>query len=98
MKSFFLLSIFLCFAWPFRALADDSALGPWPWDGHFQMTAIPQGHGGFDAAYSGQNSLQPQGELETSFTSTLFLGTRVLPGLELYADPEGYAGSGLSQT
>jgi len=68
------------------------------WSFHFQATAIPQGHGGFDSPYTGPNSLLPYGELETSVTTTFFIGRKVWDGAELYFNPEIEAGKGLSST
>jgi high affinity Mn2+ porin len=79
------------------AFAEDSS-GAFPWEGHWQMTVIPQGHGSFPAAYSGPNSLRDETEIDTSVTSTFFLGSRLLPDLEIYLDPEMNGGSGLSGT
>jgi high affinity Mn2+ porin len=65
-------------------------------DVHFQMTTVTQAHPGFDALYSGQNSLSPSAEHETTITSTLFLGARLWKGAEFYVNPELSGGSGLS--
>lgn len=65
---------------------------------HFQLTTVTQAHPAFDAAYSGQNSLVPASEHETTVTSTLYLGARLWKGAELYANPELSGGSGLSKT
>ncbi len=70
----------------------------WLWQGHWQSTSVTQAHGGFPATVSGLNSLRDQTEVDSSFTSTLFLGARVLPGLEVYADPEATLGAGFSST
>ncbi|HXS99041.1 MAG TPA: carbohydrate porin [Elusimicrobiota bacterium] len=63
---------------------------------HYQATVIDQGDARFTAPYSGPNSLRPDPESATSATSTLFLGARLRPGTEVYANPELTAGSGLS--
>jgi high affinity Mn2+ porin len=68
------------------------------WSFHVQATAVPQGHGGFDSPYRGPNSLLPYGELETSFTSTFYVGHKLWDGAELYFNPEVLAGKGLSST
>jgi high affinity Mn2+ porin len=65
---------------------------------HFQFTTVTQAHPSFDAAYSGQNSLSPDSEHETTVTATLFLGLRAWKGGELYVNPEMTGGRGLSQT
>ena len=67
-------------------------------DAHFQFTTVTQAHPSFDAAYSGQNSLSPDSEHETTVTATLFLGLRTWKGGELYVNPEMSGGKGLSQT
>lgn len=63
---------------------------------HFQQTVIDQLHPGFQAAYTGQNSLRTGYESETSLTTTLYLGMKVCKSLELYLDPEVSGGSGIS--
>jgi high affinity Mn2+ porin len=68
------------------------------WDFHVQATAIPQGHGGFDSPYSGQNSLSPAGDLETSLTTTFFIGRKLWNGAEIYLNPEILAGKGIGST
>ena len=68
------------------------------WDFHVQATAIPQGYGEFHAPYSGQNSLPPDGDLETSFTSTFFIGRKLWDGAEIYVNPEILAGKGIGST
>ncbi|MCX5796240.1 MAG: carbohydrate porin [Elusimicrobia bacterium] len=63
---------------------------------HFQTTLIDQGHARFTAPYTGKNSLRPEPESANSVTATLFLGLRLLPGTELYLDPEMSGGRGMS--
>ncbi len=70
---------------------------PESWNVHGQSTVVVQGHGAFDAPYSGDHSFQSRKETRTSFTSTLFLGWRPWKGGEVYLDPELSAGQGLSQ-
>jgi high affinity Mn2+ porin len=79
-------------------LVADEPEGAWAWSGHFQATAIPEYHFPFPAQYSGMNSLGDGPQFATSLTSTLFLGARLCPGLELYFDPELSAGGGLNGT
>ncbi|MFY9551467.1 MAG: carbohydrate porin [Thermoanaerobaculia bacterium] len=67
-------------------------------DLHFQLTTVTQAHPSFDAPYSGQNSLSPDPEHETTITATLFLGARLWKGAEIYVNPELSGGSGLSHT
>ena len=59
-----------------------------------QGTIITQGHGPFNAPYSGMNSLPPVAEMKTSETATLFLGMRPWRGTEVYFDPEIAGGEG----
>ncbi len=63
---------------------------------HGQATIIPVFHGDFPAAYSGPHSLTPNYEIATTYSGTLFMGMRLLPGTEVYFDPEVTAGAGLS--
>jgi high affinity Mn2+ porin len=63
---------------------------------HFQQTVITQGHPAFKALYSGTNSLNTGQETETSVTATLYLGVKVMDGMEVYFDPELSGGSGVS--
>lgn len=68
------------------------------WSIHFQATTITQGHGYFHSPYQGANSLSPNPDTETSFTSTLFLGRKLWEGGEFYFNPEVTAGGGLSDS
>ncbi len=63
---------------------------------HFQETVITQGHPGFQAKYSGNNSLSTRSESATSITTTLYFGLRLINNLEFYVDPEISGGSGIS--
>ncbi|MEB0260446.1 MULTISPECIES: carbohydrate porin [unclassified Mucilaginibacter] len=65
---------------------------------HFQQTIIMQYKPQFSAPYTGQNSLIPNAETQTSLTSTLFGGARLWKGAEAYLNPELSGGSGLSKT
>jgi hypothetical protein len=67
------------------------------WTFHAQLTYQLQGHGSFDAPYSGQNSFLDRDETRGSFTTTLFLGMRAWEGGEIYGNAEFFAGSGVSQ-
>jgi high affinity Mn2+ porin len=80
------------------ATPDGAPPGDARFDLHFQLTTVTQYHPGFDAAYSGKNSLNPDAEHETTITSTLFLGARLWKGAEVYVNPELSGGSGLSHT
>ena len=65
---------------------------------HFQQTVITQSKPAFGAAYTGQNSLSPNAETQTSITSTFFGAYRLWKGAEVYFNPELSGGSGLSKT
>jgi len=63
---------------------------------HAQTTIINQNKPSFTAKYSGDNSLSTQQESQISFTSTLYLGTRLWNGASAFINPEIASGSGLS--
>lgn len=63
---------------------------------HGQMTVVNQYKPAFTAKYSGQNSLQPEKETQTSLTGTLYLGAKLWKGASFYFNPEIAGGSGLS--
>ena len=65
---------------------------------HFQETVITQYKPAFSAPYSGQNSLLPQEETQSSITTTFFGAARLWKGASAYFNPELSGGSGLSQT
>ncbi len=65
---------------------------------HFQQTIITQYKPAFNAPYSGQNSLIPGTETQTSLTTTFFGIARLWKGAEAVFNPELSGGSGLSQT
>jgi len=65
---------------------------------HFQQTVITQYKPAFSAPYSGQNSLSPNSETQSSITSTLYGAARLWPGATLVFNPELSGGSGLSKT
>ena len=58
------------------------------WTARFQTTYIWQRKPGFDAAYSGQNSLLANREKSYTFTTTAYLGFKPWSGGELYFNPE----------
>ncbi len=64
---------------------------------HFQQTVVAQGHPTFKARYSNINSLQPQQELKTTMTSTLFLGKRLWKHSSLIFNPEMAGGEGIGE-
>ena len=63
---------------------------------HGQATSITQYHGDFRSPYQGPLSLAADHEVQTSFTGTIFAGIRLMPGTEIYCDPEVGAGEGLT--
>ncbi|HZX57348.1 MAG TPA: carbohydrate porin [Mucilaginibacter sp.] len=65
---------------------------------HFQQTIITQYKPSFSAPYSGQNSLSPNTETQSSITTTLFGAARLWKGAEAYFNPELSGGAGLSKT
>ena len=68
------------------------------WSLHAQSTLIEQMHPGFDAPYSGPNSLDPNEEWKHTVSLTLFIGRTLWPGGALYYDPEVTQGEGLRAT
>ncbi len=68
------------------------------WNLHGQVTELPQGDPGFPAAYSGQNSLNSNGEIQETFTADLFAGARLWRGGEIHVDGLVWQGYGLSMT
>ncbi len=69
------------------------------WNVHFQATFLPQYHGSFYALYPGNpggGSLFDGPELNSSTTSTLYLGGRLWKDGAAYVDFESAAGSGFS--
>jgi high affinity Mn2+ porin len=65
---------------------------------HFQATVATQWHPAFHAAYSGTNSLGPEGESATSLVMDLIGALRPWPGAEFTFQPQMAGGYGLSQT
>ncbi len=65
---------------------------------HFQATVITQYKPGFQAKYSGPNSLSPKEETQSTITSTLYAGAKLWKGASVYLNPEISGGSGLSST
>jgi high affinity Mn2+ porin len=68
------------------------------WTLHAQSTWIDQGHPSFPSPYEGPNSLNGDSEADRTFSFSLFLGYRILPGTEIYYNPEAFQGHGLSNT
>jgi high affinity Mn2+ porin len=65
---------------------------------HAQTTVITQFKLPFSAKYTGQNSLLPGRENQTSVTSTLFAGARLWKNASMFINPEIAGGAGLSKT
>lgn len=63
---------------------------------HAQATVINQTKFSFTPKYTGDNSLQPQKESQTSITASLFAGARLWKGASAFINPEIAGGSGLS--
>jgi high affinity Mn2+ porin len=63
---------------------------------HGQATITPFFHGDFPSGYQGPHSFSSNYESATAYTGTVFAGIRVLPGTEIYFNPEVTAGRGLS--
>ena len=95
-------ALLVCLGAPGAQAQDAPAAEPQPADKayafHVQATSVTQAHPAFSALYTGQNSLLPGSEHETTVTMTLFLGARLWKGAELYVNPELTGGSGLSKT
>jgi carbohydrate-selective porin OprB len=70
-------------------------LDPAEWTLHTQATTISQGNLPFHSPYSGPNSLSPDAEARTSFTSTEFIGRRLWTGGSFYFNPEVIGGQGM---
>jgi high affinity Mn2+ porin len=68
------------------------------WNVHAQTTFLPQGYPSFRAPYTGTNSLPGPGQLQTTWTTTAFLGLRLWEGGELYFNPEMAQGFGINGT
>jgi len=68
------------------------------WNWHVQNTDIVQGDPGFPARYSGQNSLNSQGEVQETVTLDLYAGVRLWRGAEAHMDFLMWQGFGLSKT
>ena len=76
----------------------EDALSPEKWAVHGQLTNVTQHHPSFTLPYSGTNSLQPNGPTEETTDITVYLGTRLWRGAELWLNPEIDQGFGLNNT
>ena len=81
---------------PTEPAAPPEPAGAERWNLFWQATSIGQHHGSFPSPYEGTNSLAAHPELFASLTTTVFLGLRLTPGLQLYFDPEIAGGKGFS--
>jgi high affinity Mn2+ porin len=68
------------------------------WNVHAQTTFLSQGYPSFRSPYAGTNSLPGSGQLQSTWTTTAFLGMRLWDGGEFYFDPELAQGFGLNGT
>ena len=68
------------------------------WNVHAQMTFLPQGYPAIRSPYASPLSLPGRGELQSTWTTTAFLGVRLWDGGEFYFDPELAQGFGLNGT
>lgn len=68
------------------------------WAFHGQFTGTYQGAFGFNAAYSGPNSLPSGGQARETVDATLFAGLRPWAGAEIWINPEVDQGFGLANT
>ena len=94
------IAILLIAAFSRLALADQIAASSdaQEWNIHFQTTTVTQTHGSFTSPYQGPNSLNPNFEIPSSVTSTLFVGHKLWRDAYLFVNPEETIGGGLSQT
>ncbi len=76
----------------------DTASSDEVWSVHGQFTNFTQGHAGFNAAYSGTNSMEVNGRTEETTDITLFAGRRLWRGAELWINAEIDQGYGVSNT
>jgi high affinity Mn2+ porin len=86
------------FAGSAAAQTNDALLKDSGWFAHFQFTGIVQAYPGISSPYSGQNSLQPNGQHAFSVTSTAYLGHALWKGASIYWNPELAGGRGVSST
>jgi high affinity Mn2+ porin len=68
------------------------------WNVHAQTTILPQGYPSFRSPYVGTNSLPGRGQIQTTWTTTAFLGVRLWDGGEFYFNPELAQGFGVNGT
>jgi len=92
-----ILYILTCLVIP-QALRAQDTVKQQPFSFHFQQTIITQYKPAFGAPYSGQNSLSPLTETQSSITTTFYGAARLWKGAEVYFNPELSGGAGLSKT
>ena len=68
------------------------------WSIHFDAIEVLQGQPGFNAPYSGTNSLHPGDNFRQTTDVDLFFDVHLWPGGEFYFNPEYYQGFGLGLT
>jgi high affinity Mn2+ porin len=85
---------------PWNAATADRAALPESdaWNAHAQTTILPQGYPSFRSPYAGTNSLPGRGQIQTTWTTTAFLGVRLWDGGEFYFNPELAQGFGVNGT
>ncbi|HEY4110974.1 carbohydrate porin [Puia sp.] len=86
------------FAGSVTAQTNDALFKDSGWSTHFQFTGVVQGYPHFSSPYSGQNSLQPNGQHAYSVTTTAYLGHSLWKGASLFWNPEMAGGRGVSST
>ena len=82
------LAIVLALGLPLTGWSQDQAAQTETAGAHYQLTYIWQYKPGFNAAYSGDNSLVPEVEISNTFTATAYFGFRPWAGGEIYFNPE----------
>ncbi len=103
LSSVFLAAVIVGCGQSVAAADADVSTGPEPaalreaWAVHGQFTYVEQEVAGFDAPYAGPNSLTPHRAKETT-DLTLYLGSRLWSGAELWINPEIDQGFGLDNT
>lgn len=81
---------------PLAGMAQEAAPGTETVGAHYQLTYVWQTKPGFQAAYSGANSLVPEREYSNTFTATAYFGLRPWAGGEIYFNPEVTQGQAFS--
>ena len=78
-----------------QAIEKLAELAAQDWNWHLQNTFIVQGYPGFDAQYSGPNSLPSGGEIRETISFDLLAGVRLWSGAELHIDGLMWQGFGV---